>query len=148
MKELRSIFIKLPSLLLVFLLASCTNEAPPKVLTPEMESSLVQRVTERWHAMEVKDFSRVYNYTTPNYRRVFSKQMFLNKFGYDVDWELTGVEVVNYDAQAAVASVAVRVMSMPTKPTSAASKALGALPHTVKEKWILIDGEWWNSAKI
>jgi hypothetical protein len=63
-----------------------------------------------------------------------------------VDWELTGVEVLNYDAVAAVASVAVRVMSEPTKRTSTASFELGAVPVTFHEKWLFIDGEWWHSA--
>jgi len=43
--------------------------------------------------------------------------------------------------------VAVRVMSKPTKLTSSASAAFGALPVTIREKWILIDGVWWYSVK-
>ena len=59
---------------------------------------------------------------------------------------MTGIEVVNYDAPAAVASVAVGVMSEPTKFTSTASQAVGAVPVIVHERWINIDGEWWFSA--
>jgi hypothetical protein len=38
-------------------------------------------------------------------------------------------------------------MSRPLKPTSSASAAAGALPAAIKEKWILIDGQWWYSVK-
>ena len=97
--------------------------------------------------LEAKDFSKAYEFETPNYRGIFSKSLYVNKFSYAVDWELTDVEVVNYDARAAVASVVVRVMSKPTKQTSVASIALGALPMNLTEKWIFVDGEWWHSAK-
>ena len=134
----------------MFLVVACSvDNAPkaPQTLGPEEESVLLQRVTERWHALEKKDFAATYKYTTPNYREVFSKALYVNKFSYAVDWELTGVEVVNYDARAAVASVAVRVMSKPAKQTSVASNKLGALPLTMREKWIHVDGQWWNSAR-
>ena len=138
-------------LTLTLLMASaCSQKNEPeasKTLAPEAVSALTQRVTERWHAMEVRDFEKVYEFTTPNYRRVFSKGLYINKFSYAVDWELTGVDVVNYDARAAVASVAVRVMSKPTKQTSAASIALGALPQTIHEKWFNVDGQWWHGVK-
>ncbi len=136
------------TLLTLLLLAACGGPEVPDFLTEEQESALIQRVTQKWQAMEARDYAAVYDYTTPNYRRVFSKDMFLNKFGYSVDWELTEAEVLNYDGSAAVASVAVRVMSSPSKPTSEASRILGALPSVHRENWILIDGKWWNSPKI
>lgn len=115
-------------------------------LTEAQEAALVSRVEGKWRAMELWDFATVYQYTTPTYRKVFSKSMYLNKFGSDLRWELTGVDVLNYDAESAVASVAVRVMSESTKPTTLAAGA-GFFPDTVKEKWFLLDGEWWNNAK-
>ncbi len=117
-------------------------------LTPEQEQALLERVTLRWEAMVRKDFAATYEFTTPVYRSFYSKSMYLKKFSYAVDWELTGVEVVEYDADAAVASVAVGVMSKPTKQTSQASIALGALPATIREKWLKVDGKWWHSAKL
>jgi hypothetical protein len=126
---------------------SCSVMGPPKTLTEDDKADLLKRVTERWHFVVKKDFASTYSYTTPKYREVFSKALYVNKFSYGVDLRLTGVEVLNYDAQAAVASVAVGVMSRPAKLTSVASNALGALPLTVNEKWIFVDGQWWHSAK-
>jgi hypothetical protein len=125
---------------------ACTGDSEPQPLTPEGEAALQERVTDRWHAMEQKDFAKTYEFTTPNYRRVFAKALYVNKFSYSVDWELTGVEVVNYDARAAVASVAVRVMSKPAKQT-ASSAIFGATPVTLQESWILVGGQWWHNAK-
>jgi len=139
-------------LCLLLALSGCSQDggdSPAEVtanLTRPLEEALVERVKGKWRAMEVQDYSAVYEYTTPNYRRVFSKSMYLNKFGYDVHWELTGVDVLYYDARAAVASVAVRVMSESTKQTTLASN-IGPMADTVHEKWYYIDGEWWNSVK-
>jgi len=126
------------------LLTAC---APSNELSPESENALRERVIERWQFMIAGDYEAAWEYSTPNYRSVFSKQLFVKQFSNTLDRELTGVEVLAYDGAAAVASVAVRVMSKPTKQTSSASAALGALPVTIKEQWILIDGVWWYSVK-
>lgn len=125
---------------------ACSQHSVPKTLTSESEAALLKRVTERWQTMEQKDFAKTYEFTTPNYRRVFPKALYINKFSYALDWELTGVEVVNYDARAAVASVAVRVMSKPAKQTRSAA-IFGATPVTIRESWIFVNDLWWHNAK-
>ena len=140
----------LMSVLVLLLTAACSRDDAPKApetLGSEQEAALIQRVTERWHALEAKDFGKAYEFATPNYRGIFSKSLYVNKFSYAVNWELTEIDIVNYDARAAVASVAVRVMSEPTKQTSVASRALGAIPITIREKWFSVNGQWWHSAK-
>ena len=96
--------------------------------------------------MSDRDFEKAWDYTTPAFRAIFPKQLYVKKFSYAVEWELTAVEVVNYDASAAVASVVARVMSTPTKQTSSASVAIGTIPNNLRERWIFADGEWWFSA--
>lgn len=114
-------------------------------LTAEQASALEQRVQARWQSLIEKDFGQVWEFSTPTFRGIFPKSMYVHNFSYAVDWELTSIDVVNYDADAAVASVAVGVMSQSTKQVSAASRALGAVPITIREKWIFADGEWWHS---
>ncbi len=126
--------------------AGCS--APPEELTAKQVAALEQRARERWQALSARDYARVWEFGTPNYRSVFPKELYVLQFSYAVDRRLTGVEVVDYDAAAAVASVTARVMSKPLKQTSTASQALGALPVTVREKWMFIDGEWWFSADV
>ena len=129
--------------LLLVLLAGCINTGE---LTETQRFELDQRVRERWQALEQRDFKKAWEYSSPNYRAIFSKQLYAKKFSYAVEWELTGVEIVNYDSVAAVASVVVRVMSKPTKQTSSASLAIGAIPTTRSERWIFSEGQWWFSA--
>ena len=117
-----------------------------KELTEEQLASLEQRVNARWEAILARDFERAWEFNTPEYRAAFPQHFYPLKFSYAVEWELTDIEVRGYDSHAAVASVAVRVMSKPTKYTSAASQAVGAVPVTFSEQWIFIDGEWWYSA--
>ena len=133
--------------LLALTLGGCSDNAGPKVDEPDL-TRLEQRVRERWEAKIARDYDRVWEYSTPNYRRSFPKSMFALQFSYARDWELTSIEVVNYDGAAAVASVAVRVMSEPVKHTSSASQAVGAIPHTLIERWIYDEGEWWHSANL
>ncbi len=130
------------------LVSACGDSGSGKrELTEADIAQLEERVRARWQTLEAKDFGATWEYSTPTYRALFPKRLFVNKFSYAVDWQLTGVEVVNYDADAAVASVAVRVMSKSTKQTAVSAK-FGALPSTIRENWVLTDGEWWHSANI
>lgn len=144
---------RLINALLLALLASCFIASPgraavPEGLTADQVAALEQRVRARWSALSARDYGKAWEFSTPVYRSIFPKNLYVLQFSYTVERELTGVEVVNYDAPAAVASVAVRVMSKPVKLTSTASQAIGAVPVTVHEKWMFIDGEWWFSADV
>jgi hypothetical protein len=130
------------AMLLVLLLAGCSQ---PEDLSEQQLTALQERVANRWQTKIDREFEKTWEYSTPAFRDVFPKRLYPLQFSYAVEWELTGVEVVNYDARAAVASVVVRVMSKPTKLTSKASEALGAVETALREQWILIDGEWWFS---
>jgi hypothetical protein len=132
-------------LLCLALLGGC---ASTKTLDEVERTLLVERASERWKALEVRDWDTAYSFLSPAYRAVFSGEMYSRRFSYMVEWELTSVEFIHYDAPAAVASVAVRVMSRSVKQTSAASVAIGAVPTRVVEQWILSDGEWWYSANL
>jgi hypothetical protein len=120
--------------------------AVPQGLTAEQVAALEQRVRERWQALSASDYAKAWAYATPLYRSIFPEKMYALQFSYVVERKLTGVEVVNYDASAAVASVTARVMSTPLKQTSTASQAVGAVPVLLHEKWLFIDGEWWFGA--
>jgi len=112
------------------------------------QAVLLERAEARWRALVERDWDTAYQYASPAYRDVISQSMYRWKFSYMVEWELTSVDFVHYDARAAVASVAIGVMSRPVKQTSAASVAIGTVPTRVVEQWILVDGEWWYSANL
>lgn len=133
---------------LVILLAFLAGCAGSSRMSEEGQAMLLERAEARWLALVDRDWDTAYEYTSPAYRDVITKSMYRRKFSYMVEWELTSVDFVNYDARAAVASVAIGVMSRPVKQTSAASVAIGAVPTRVVEQWILVDGEWWYSANL
>ncbi len=143
---LSNIIVRFRVLLFLVLCAALTGCSTTQTLSEEQRIALEQRVAERWQALESRDFEQAWEYMSPNYRAIFSKQLYVKKFSYAVKWKLTGIKVVNYDSAAAVASVAVRVMSEPTKRTSTASEMIGAIPTSIREKWIFTDGQWWFSA--
>ena len=136
---------RLAALVTVLAMAVLAGCASAPRMTDDEQARLLERVEARWNALAQRDFGAAWEYTSPAYREVFSKSLYEKKFSYMVEWELTGVEYLTYDADAAVASVAARVMSKPVKPTSAASAALGAVPTTQVEKWVFVDGQWWFS---
>lgn len=125
------------------LLAGCMQS---DTLTDQQVVALEDRVHARWQTLIARNFDKTWEFATPAYREVFPREFHPLQYSYAVEWELTDIRLLDYDARAAVASVAVRVMSKPVKFTSSASRAVGAVPVTFTEKWILIDGEWWYSA--
>ncbi len=135
-----------PALLLILAASLFGGCAADKELTDEQVAALEQRVRERWARMAEHDFAGAWEYMTPEYRRIIPKELFVHKFSYALEWELTGVEVVHYDARAAVASVVARVMTRSTKLTKSTAMGFGAVPRDLREQWMLIDGEWWYSA--
>ena len=141
-KPLRALGMKW--LLAVAMLAMVGCAGGPR-MTDDQKSALEDRARARWAALEARDFGAAYEFTTPAYRAVFPREYYLLRFSYAVEWELTEIEVVNYDRPAAVASVVARVMSKPTKQTSAASVAVGATARSLSERWIFTEGEWWYS---
>jgi hypothetical protein len=145
---LRKIFPRLRPLfggvLLMVLVLSGGCASGPK-WDDAQRNILEQRVRDRFQALVARDFNTAWEYMTPSYRAIFSKQLYAKKFSYAVELQLTGVEVVNYDSDAAVASVVVRVMSKPTKQTSTASMLIGATPSSLGEKWVFSQGQWWFS---
>ena len=126
----------------LLLLGGCASQ---QKLSDEQKSQLRERVEARWAALEAQDYDLAYTFMSPAYRDVFSAEMYGIQFSYMVERELTSVEILNYDAPAAVASVAVGVMSRPVKQTSAASAAIGAVPVVSVEQWIFRNKSWWYS---
>lgn len=139
---------RLGGMLAAGLLALVTGCASAPPMTDSMQARLLERAEARWRALEQRDFDTAWTFTSPAYREVFPKALYREKFSYMVEWQLTGVEFLTYDAPAAVASVAARVMSKPVKFTSAASAAIGAVPTRFVEKWVFVDGQWWFSTSV
>jgi hypothetical protein len=137
---MNKLFVYAVPMLFMLLASGCVTLSE---LDEEDHAAIAQRVEARWVAINAGDFEGAWSYSTPSFREVFPKHLYRMNFSQTVLNRLTAVEVTSYDARAAVASVAVRVMAEPTKYSSAAAKAVGAIPDTIEESWVFVDGEWW-----
>ena len=135
----------IPSILSLSILLGCAVQS---VLTQELQDKLVERIERRWEFYAVRDYPGTWDFSTPEYKRIFPKESYYKNFHGLLELELTGVRLLAYDAQAAVASVAVRVMISPRPGAPAASLALGRSPTTIDETWKLVDGNWYYVDRV
>jgi hypothetical protein len=106
---------------------------------------LEARAKARWETIIKHEFGDTYNYETPTYKAVFTKDLYVNQFSHGVDWNLTKIEDIKYDPATNVATV---IVVVETKPRN--SKELDASVKTatveIREKWLHIKGRWWHSS--
>jgi hypothetical protein len=126
--------------LILVVMAACSV---PEKLSESKKTVLIQRVSDRWQCLERNDYACAYEFTSPAYRRVFSREMYVNRYFSQTEHVLTGVKLVAYDRDAAVASVRVGVMSGPLKNTPSASRGIAVTPLSLDEAWLQSDGKWW-----
>ena len=126
--------------LIFMVMAACSA---PGELSESEETVLIQRVSERWRCLERNDYDCAYEYLSPAFRAVFSPGMYGNHYVSQADRVLTGVKVVAYDRDAAVASVKVGVMSRSSRETLSASRRIAVTPSTFIEAWLWYGGDWW-----
>jgi len=145
LRDFFGVFAARAALLAALLLMLSACASGPR-WTETQQAALEERVRQRWATLEERDFAATWEFNSPAYKAVFPRELYVLRFSYAIEWELTEIKLLNYDRHAAVASVVARVMSKPTKQTSAASMAVGTTISTVSERWIYADGEWWFSA--
>ena len=126
--------------LILVVMAACSV---PEKLSESKKTVLIQRVSDRWQCLERNDYACAYEFTSPAYRRVFSREMYVNRYFSQTEHVLTGVKLVAYDRDAAVASVRVGVMSGPLKNTPSASRGIAVTPLSLDEAWLRSGGKWW-----
>ena len=126
--------------LILVVMAACSV---PEKLSESKKAVLIQRVSDRWQCLERNDYACAYKFLSPAYRGVFTPEMYRSRYFSELERVLTGVKVVAYDRNAAVASVMVGVMSSSSTDASSASRAFSVVPSTLPESWIQYRGEWW-----
>ena len=114
-------------------------------LDKENKDRLELLVNERWNKIIDYDFGSAYDYETPNYKAVFTKDLYAAQFSHGVAWELKKIEAIKYDVASKIATVSVLVETRPRN-----SKGLDATVKTasveIREKWLHIKGRWWHSS--
>ncbi|MEZ5593030.1 MAG: hypothetical protein R3F53_20920 [Gammaproteobacteria bacterium] len=127
-----------------------SDQASVDTESNDLELSLKERVESRWQALIRRDFDGAYEFNTPSYRALYSKEQFGRNFGNAINWDAAKVQEVSFkedekdkesDADSdsiSVAKVAVlleyslMIAGLPQKAST-----------TVHEDWLLRDGVWW-----
>lgn len=135
---LNSNFLKLSILSVVALLGN-TYSIAAEVIPKSAE--LNHRIEARWEALKNHDFEKAYTYQSPNFRSVFPVNLYTKQFQKSVEWSLTEIESVKYDADSSIATVIVIVDTKAVNHT----KDLPDITTGVKlnEKWLFADDQWW-----
>jgi hypothetical protein len=114
------------------------TEKPAAAATPA-EQALRTRVRQRWDALMGRRYDEVYGFTTPAYRKIFSKAHYLGHYAEQV--KRTGIEIHKVEFQDAEQTRA-RVRVVILFETEVAGRVIhGRSP--IWENWIKEEGEWW-----
>lgn len=103
---------------------------------------LKERVEGRWQALIDRDFAAAYEYESPEFRKSYSPEKYMNQFGPQVRWHMATVRRISYD-QRGTAEVLVEIdhdFFLPSGDRPVRSKAY------FRESWVYIDGHWWRNA--
>jgi len=111
------------------------------VFSDSKEKQLLSRVEARWALIAEGEYLKVYEYETPNFKKVFSGELFAAKFGYDVKYKMLDVIRVEIDKASNLATVVVNIATS----SAGAKKDINVIPVVFNEKWLHIDGQWWHS---
>ncbi len=107
-------------------------------------AALEKRVNAKWKGMIDRDFAAVYSFTSPEYRKAFSLDIFKRQFGNGrVAWRRIEVLSVDFKGDDA-ATVGIRVYTVYHDPQLQKSLDMATVVH---ESWVRTDGQWWYLAK-
>ena len=116
----------------------------------DLEISLKERVESRWQALIRRDFDGAYEFNTPSYRALYSKEQFGRNFGNAINWSAAKVQGVSFkedekDKESDANSDSISVAKVAVLLEY--SLMIAGLPQnastTVHEDWVLRDGVWW-----
>lgn len=106
---------------------------------------LEKRVKARWETIIKHEFGETYNFETPTYKAVFTKDLYVNQFSHGVDWSLTKIGDIKYDPATNVATVKVVVETKPKNSKGLDAKVKAASVE-IKERWLHTKGRWWHGS--
>ncbi|MGR9106203.1 MAG: hypothetical protein ACU843_04650 [Gammaproteobacteria bacterium] len=124
------------------LLFSCAGK-PDQPLTEEAEKDLLKsRVLARWNAMIAEDYDKAYEFTTPSYRRTYSKSHFFGQYGGQISRDgVTVRDIVFEDPEHKTAKVVINL------DFTAEGATPGTLFHNtsyLEDTWVKEEDQWWR----
>ncbi len=105
---------------------------------------LKERVAERWGAISAYDFLKAYEYQSPEYKKVFPRELYVSSFSRNIVWKYLGVNVLKVDETSGVATVEIELETSSADPALHGSAEI--VTSKITEKWLHIAGQWWHSS--
>jgi hypothetical protein len=137
--------LTLLALMVTLAIGADQQPVPPAETASAAESlqarrkALEQRVTAKWDALIRRDFAAAYSFTSPAYRKLYSKERFQSTFGNKVGWkriEITKVDFKGDDAATVGLNLYVVYNGfVEGKPID--------MKTYVEEPWVYAEGQWW-----
>lgn len=143
MNNLSIVCRRIACIVAIFLCVAGSSSCTEQPLTEAEEREVLKaRVQALWDAVIAVDFDKVYEFTTPAYRKAYSKAHFFSRYGNQLDRKsITIKEIVFQNPERTTAKVTVD-LKFSTRGFSTSE-----IVHTsanVFETWIKEDGEWWR----
>lgn len=111
--------------------------------TGEAEDVVTQRAKARWQALIIRDVNQAYTYLSPGYRLATPLRQYRGQIGGKVRWKDVAIKSVQ---------CAQRFCDVNLNITYGINVATRGVPEQqvttlLKEKWVLVDGQWWYLPK-
>lgn len=103
------------------------------------EQRLRERHAGRWNAVVAVDFDTVYEYATPEYRKIYSATHLHNQYAAQIERTSAKMRSVNYSPDGNIAYVRTLLGFRTTLPNGEIYEDAAGLD----EQWRFIDGDWW-----
>lgn len=111
--------------------------------TLTVENNLKRRALARWQHLIDGEIDSVYQYASPNYRKLYTKEQFTEHFNSAVKWK--SVEVLKMSVSDNSVKIVLNIAyKLPPQLDLERQSSLGTLNKEIEENWVKIDNEWWH----
>lgn len=113
------------------------------------ESALKVRVDSRWKDLKETNLDKVYEYYSPEYRKLHSLDLFKSSIGVSVEWVAVIIDKVDIDGKHAKVKTNITYrLRLPGAIGEQFGAEMGELDKVGKENWVWRTGQWWFADEI
>lgn len=135
-------------LVVLFLLVSC-GSSENKESSVGSEDALKVRVDSRWKDLKEGRLDKVYEYYSPEYRKLRSLESFKSSVGVSVEWVAVMINKVDIDGKHAQVKTNITYrLRLPGAVGEQFSAEMGEIDKVGSENWVWRAGQWWFADEI
>ena len=147
--------LRLRLLLAVFcflLLVSCggsEKQINKQIESVGTESALKERVNSRWEDLKQRRLDKVYEYYSPEYRKLHSLEEFKSSIGVSVEWVAVVINKVSIEGKHAKVQTNITYrLRLPGAIGEQFGAEMGEIDKAGSENWVWRTGQWWFADEI